>query len=328
MFKKILFITGHRKSGTTMFANLFDQHKDFLVYPTDLCLLYAYFPYFIQEKSYLKKKARILHIIKKDFGGTIVKHKIENKVNLSKFYNFLKKRINKNNINNIKKILNIVLKSFEDSLNYKKEYRYLVVKETSADLFFNEIFKKEDDVTFIHLIRDPRDNYASLKSGAKKYYSKLGESEMKLLSSTINRAKLDFKFIDINKSIFGKSRYLVIKYDELTKKTKKTMMKICKFLKIKFDVNLLKPTILGAKTSGNNFDGENFSSVSSKNVGRWHERITMEEAKILEIYFENEMKRYGYKISKINKDDKYIYLSNFYKWVNKNFYYHDSFKTK
>ena len=63
------------------------------------------------------------------------------------------------------------------------------------------------------------------------------------------------------------------------------MMKICKFLKIKFDVNLLKPTILGAKTSGNNFDGENFSKVSSKNVGRWHERITMEEAKIFRNLF-------------------------------------------
>ena len=25
---EILFITGHRKSGTTMFANLFDGHED------------------------------------------------------------------------------------------------------------------------------------------------------------------------------------------------------------------------------------------------------------------------------------------------------------
>ena len=46
MFKNLLFITGHRKSGTTMFANLFDGHKDFLVYPSDLCLLYAYYPFY------------------------------------------------------------------------------------------------------------------------------------------------------------------------------------------------------------------------------------------------------------------------------------------
>ena len=30
---KILFLTGHRKSGTSMLHNLFDGHEDFLVYP-------------------------------------------------------------------------------------------------------------------------------------------------------------------------------------------------------------------------------------------------------------------------------------------------------
>ena len=41
-----LFITGHRKSGTTMLASLFDGHKDLSVYPTDLSLMYAYYPNF------------------------------------------------------------------------------------------------------------------------------------------------------------------------------------------------------------------------------------------------------------------------------------------
>ena len=32
---KIIFICGHRKCSTTTFGNLFDNHKDLVVYPTD-----------------------------------------------------------------------------------------------------------------------------------------------------------------------------------------------------------------------------------------------------------------------------------------------------
>ena len=137
MFKKLLFITGHRKSGTTMFANLFDGHKDFLVYPSDICLLYAYYPYFIKQKfSFKIKKDRILHILKKDLSSVINEHNLKNIFNLSKMIELVEKKLNKKNINNIRKILNIVFTSYEDSLIDKKKYKYFVVKETSADIFF------------------------------------------------------------------------------------------------------------------------------------------------------------------------------------------------
>ena len=42
------------------------------------------------------------------------------------------------------------------------------------------------------------------KVRAKKYYKFLGEDESRLLFSLINRAKLDFRFIEINKKVFAK----------------------------------------------------------------------------------------------------------------------------
>ena len=44
-----IFLCGHRKSGTSMFLNLFDGNKDINVFPTDINLLYAYYP--IVEKN-------------------------------------------------------------------------------------------------------------------------------------------------------------------------------------------------------------------------------------------------------------------------------------
>ena len=327
MFKKLLFITGHRKSGTTMFANLFDGHKDFLVYPSDICLLYAYYPYFIQQKLNFKiKKERILHIINKDLSSVVNEHNLKNIFNLSKMLRLVEKKLNKKNINNIRKILNIIFSSYENSLSNKRKYKYFVVKETSADIFLNKIFTKKDHIKFLHLIRDPRDNYASLKSGVKNYYRKLGENENKTLFSLIHRAKLDFNFIEINKSIFGKENYKEIKFEELTLKSKKIMINICKFLKVKFNASLLQPTILGQNTKGNNYEGESFFNISSKNVDRWKERINKNETQLIEFNFQNEMKKFNFKLNyDLNKIDFKI-LSDFYEWTNYNYFYYDSFK--
>lgn len=327
MYKKLLFLTGHRKSGTTMFANLFDNHDDFLVYPSDICLLYAYFPYFIKQKfSFKIKKDRVLHIVKKDLSSVIKEHNLDKMFNLKNMLELIEKKLNKKNINDIRKILKIVFSSFEDSLKIKKKYKYFVVKETSADIFLNKIFTKKDDVKFIHLIRDPRDNYASLKSGVKKYYQKLGENENKTLFSLINRAKLDFNFIEINKSLFGKDKYKEIKFEELVINPKKSMFKVCKFLNVKFNSNLLKPTILGQSTKGNNYEGESFYNISSKNVNRWKDRINKSEAQLIEFHFQNEMKKFNYKLNYNPKKLDCKILTEFYEWTNYNYFYYDSFK--
>ena len=53
---KTLFLTGHRKSGTTLLGNLFDNNEFACVYPTDFSLMYAYFPNFNNNKYTFKQK--------------------------------------------------------------------------------------------------------------------------------------------------------------------------------------------------------------------------------------------------------------------------------
>ena len=53
----IIFLTGHRKSGTSLLQRLFDNHPDIDVYPTDLTLFYNYFPYYTM--NYNNKKLLI-----------------------------------------------------------------------------------------------------------------------------------------------------------------------------------------------------------------------------------------------------------------------------
>ena len=183
MNTKILFITGHRKSGTTMFANLFDGHEDFCVYPSDLTILYAFYPNFIGKNfSFNFKKNRLLHVLRTDLTSVLKEKNLIKKFSLKKMLSLIKKKLTKKNIDRIDLILKLVLKSYLNTLNEKKIFKYLVIKETSVDIFANKINQWFKDIKFIQILRDPRDNYASLKSGHSKHYSKIGESEKKTFS--------------------------------------------------------------------------------------------------------------------------------------------------
>ena len=324
----ILLLTGHRKSGTTMFSNLFDGHKDLVVYPSDLCLLYAYFPYFSNSKLSNKKKLnRILEVIYYDFLKNVI-NKFEltkTQFDLNKYIKILKNRIDLNKVSKIDYILKVLFKSYLEIIK-PKDFKYFVIKETSVDIYAQEFFKWFPNTKIIHLVRDPRDNYASLKSGSKDKYAKIGENEKKLLASLINRAKLDLDFGIINKKLY-KNKYKILKYEDLTLNCKKEMKKICNFLKIKYEDILLKPTVFNIPNSGNNFEGENFINVSSKNVDRWNERISNDEAKIIEFYFSDLMKKYGYKL-KFEKNSNFQPITEFYKWTNYEYFFHNSFKKK
>ena len=84
---------------------------------------------------------------------------------------------------------------------------------------------------------------------------------------------------------------------------------------------------MGKTNSGNSFEGENFIKISSKNVDRWHERINENEAKIIEFYFKDLMKSYGYKL-KYKNINNYKFISDYYKWSNYEYFFHNAFKKK
>lgn len=316
---KVLFITGHRKSGTSMLNNLFDGHEDFLVYPNDISILYAYYPNFIGNKfSFMRKKKRLMTVIKKSLEKTRKNNLFDKKL----FLNLIGKDVNSKNIDRIELILKLILKNFIIS-SKKKKFQYVVFKETSLGVFIEEISKWFKDVKFIQVIRDPRDNFSSLKSGYKKYYKKIGESKKMLLSSMINRALLDFETIDYNYKLLGKENFYFLKFEELVSNPKTQLKKICKFLRVKFNNILLLPTVLGKNVRGNNFEGKKLFKISGLNVGKWKKRLDKSEIEIIEFYFKSVLKKFKYKKT---GSCTMKFLREHYIWVNNRLYFNDSFK--
>ena len=322
---QLIIFTGHRKSGTTLLQSLFDDHKGINLYPADLSILYAYFPKFTSDLNFTKQqlKDRLNYVLTQSLIRNIGNSSKSKKL-IEGFISELNKSIPKFDLRSRKDVIDGIFEAWLSSqVNIKKKLPF-VFKETSQSIHFNYFKNTFPNLKMLCLIRDPRDNYASIKSGIKSYYSFLGENNNTALSSVINRVKIDLKSAWINQKSYSDS-FLSVRYEDLVENPEKYVKKISKFLSLDFSQTMLIPTNLGEKYLGNNFDGEKFNSISQKNVGRWRDRITQKEAKIIEFWLSDYMKLWGYK-TQYDPSETQIAFSEFYDWYNSEYFYKDSFK--
>ncbi|NQU72233.1 MAG: sulfotransferase, partial [Rhodospirillales bacterium] len=178
-----------------------------------------------------------------------------------------------------------------------------------------EISEWFPNAKFIHLIRDPRDNYASLKSGWAERYQHQEDSQRALLQSLIDRGGLGLRMAIDNAAVLGPERYKVVRYEDLVKEPKRHMEELAAFIGVSYDSMLETPSVNGVPWPGNNFDGLTFNALSDVNVGRWTERMEHWEACLVEGHLSDLMQHFGYELS-IDPADRVKACAQHYKWFN------------
>jgi len=323
--KPVIFVCGHRKGGTSMFHNLFDGHSDVSVYPVDLNVLYGYFPQYTQEKySESVLKARLKRVIFDDLKTIPM---LEDKINIDVFEKHFFDNIKPIDLSNIGKVIETLLASYADIYIDNHNFKYHLFKETSIELYAQELSGLFPNSKFLHLIRDPRDNFAAISSGLDVKYQGYGDSKNSLMFSMINRALYGFKMARINQELLGPDNYKVVRFEDLVCNTQSKMEEVCNWLELPFEECLLTPSIFGNLNTGNNFEKEKFQGVSGNNIGRWRERISQNDAALIEVMFEPEMALYGYQ-KEIDAKIKAEAIGDFYKWSNYKYLYHDRFSNE
>ena len=78
-----------------------------------------------------------------------------------------------------------------------------VEKTTSSEFYATEIANWFPNAKFIHLVRDPRDNFASLKSGWEERYKNQEEDIKGLLQSLIDRGGMGMRIALNNQKVLG-----------------------------------------------------------------------------------------------------------------------------
>ncbi|MFC2062223.1 sulfotransferase, partial [Elusimicrobiota bacterium] len=269
-----LFICGHRKSGTTLMVALLDYHPEVIAYPDDSKFFHLYFPKVAGDDSLTNKEKSDIFIENNlSYLKKVLLERCNADTSYLDFHEFEKiYRKCAGDDKSWQGALKAMIYSFYSISPQKKDkLKYWAEKTTSSEIFALEIKNSFPKAKFIHIIRDPRDNYASLKSGWDKKYRYMKDSATleQLRQSMIERGLLGMKIGIMNQKVLGDKAYLFVKYENLVKELDATLDKIAGFLEInksKFDAT---PTACGLKWKGNNMKGKLFDKPSPEQVGRW-----------------------------------------------------------
>lgn len=165
-------------------------------------------------------------------------------------------------------------------------------KSPLSDRHADQIFERFPETRFIHLVREPKDTFASVggyllrKRGRRKTERALWQYR-RFISGALERA------IE-NVERFGPQRYTVVRFEELVSEPAAVLRRLCDFIGIEFESGLLSPTRAGVPYKGNNHDGLKFDGVFSGNVGRWRERIPPYHAAVIECMPGQPLHHFGY----------------------------------
>ncbi|WP_409719642.1 sulfotransferase family protein [Pseudorhodoplanes sp.] len=322
MQNPLAFLCGHRKSGTTLLSNLLDGHPQLAVYPADLALLYAYFPEFIATHSDAQqRRARLERILFTDLRNRLDPSLIDIDALARAFFDGLEDA----DLGRVETLIARLMRSFRSVVQDEESTtRWSMFKETSIEIYAAEMRTWFPEARFIHLVRDPRDNFAALAAGVESYYSRMGEDHNRTLASLLNRVCTGFRMARINRAEFGEDRYLIVRFEDLATAPEPAMRRVADFLEIDFAPSLLIPTLLGNPTGGNAFDGVAAFEVNPRNVERWRERISPDDAQVIEFHLGEEMWEFGYR-PVFSEREQARAAAEFYKWQNYAYFYRDRF---
>lgn len=322
---KATFLCGHRKTGTTMLLNLMDSHPELATFAPDSGFFYAYYPpYVMNNYSDEERVQRVIDVMYYNFKTDLLGLEAWDDdrnfpfERLEEVFRECMKSLEKTPKNLLSQAIyayQLVLHEENKDFVHPDNAKKWVEKTTSTEIYASEVFEWFPEAKFVHVLRDPRDNFASLKSGWKARYQSQNDSIERLLQSMLDRGGLGMRMAKANLDAYGKEKYMVVRYEDLTQDPETHMRKIAEFMGVSFHEKMLIPTYYGLPWKGNNFDGLKFTKPSAVNVNKWKERINDHEAKVVEFYFSDMMQEWGYD-PVFSSEEQAKAAMEHYKWFN------------
>ena len=167
-------------------------------------------------------------------------------------------------------------------------------KSLNTERYAEAIFGAYPRAKVIHMIRDPRDRYASARSRWKKMTGKAGAATAMWLASAKLARQNQRNYPD---------RYLIVTYESLVARPEETLRQICDFLGEEFAPEML--TMEGAprllEKGGNSSYGKRQPGViASDSVARYRKVLSRQEIVFIQSHCRNEMLSYDYALDAID----------------------------
>lgn len=273
-----IFICGHPKSGTTLLISLLDSHPQLVVYPEET----YFFRYLIpdigtasdEEKIALAQRS-LLHFF--SWETTQDQEVFQSYANMCLT---MQRILQETGLRHDGDLLATAMLAFGKVHNLlSNQSRYWVEKTPYNEHFGKMIFNYWPEARCIHIVRDPRDNFATYH----RKHPGLSAAEFSW------RWKKSLRAGYLNQQQFGAHRYLIMRYEDLTNDPETKLKEIISFLGIEDHPTLRQPTNFGVPWGGNSMFNDTFSGISSKPSGRWKAELDADVVAVIETACKNQM---------------------------------------
>lgn len=285
-----LFICGLPRSGTTLLQSLFDGHPELVVDVVDSRFFTSFVPR-AQGCSGVKREALAREILlarwnpDKPYYQSFLNH-----IPLDAVHDGFRKRVAASERRAPDYLTAAILAIGDASGQMEEGVRYWVEKTPGNEHYAQRIYTWWPEAKCIHLLRDPRDVFATLKKRAVRAERRLPTpgKVAYIWGETVDA-------LERNVATYGDDHYVWLRYEDLVLDTEAQLSRIVAFTGISDHDTLRIPTKGAGRHSwkGNSVD-KTFSGISARAVGRWRGYLSAREVAVLESLLGSRMERYGY----------------------------------
>jgi len=287
-----IFICGHPKSGTSLVKSILDSHPQLVVYPEET----IFFRRFLPKSSGLNMDQKLeladkylIHIFTWNLESPPPNQKGFPDRDYSKipFENIRQnmRKLVQQNYSHEGDILSAAVLAYGIATELiNSDTHYWVEKSPYNEYFAEKIFSWWPEARCIHILRDPRDNFLS-------YRRKHPDWRPEFFTSNWNRST---DAAIQNLKLFGESRYLILRYEDLVQAPEDHLKDLTEYLDIDWSDSLITPTRVGAQWIGNSMFSDQFLGISDSPVARWRENLSPSDAGIIELMSKRHLEAFHY----------------------------------
>ncbi len=295
-----IFICGHPKAGTSLVRALFDSHPQLVVYPEETVFFRRYLP----QSTGLDLDAQLalaerclIHIFKwsrlnPDPSQAGFPDRDYTAIPFDGVCQAMRELVEAQHRHPGDILSAAVLAYGQVSGQTNPGTQYWVEKSPYNEYFARQIFVWWPAARCIHIVRDPRDNFVSYRRKHPDWQAEFFAANW----SRSTRAGIQ------NLGCFGPQRYHLLRYEDLALNPDDSLAGLAGFLGIDWDASLATPTRAGAEWSGNSMFSEQYRNISAAPIGRWKEKLSRQDAAVIEMSARRLMQAMQYEPSKPSRD--------------------------
>jgi hypothetical protein len=316
-----VFICGHPKAGTSLLRAVLDSHPQLVVYPEETGFFRRTLPRMaglsLEDQIRLAEQT-LIHIFRWNLADPDPSQegfpdRDYSSIPLIEVRNALEQFLRSFHRQPGDLLSAAVLAFGVVSGTVNPEVRYWVEKSPYNEYYAEKIYSWWPEARCIHILRDPRDNFASYRRKHPDWNAEFFSANW----SRSTRAGLQ------NREIYGSQRYFFVRYEDLAQSPEQYLAQMADFLKISWDRSLIQPTRFGQHWAGNSMFDDQFQDISATPLSRSKENLTPDEIEVITSMTRPFLKSWGYQDQASSHfSTRVVGLFRSLSWPVRRFFYH------